>query len=127
MGCSGLMLLLLLFVGASGGTAKKTGSREGLMVTYWGQKSIEGNLSTACETGNYDILIIAFLNVFGRGIEPQLDLENHCNPAYGGCLWVSDEIETCQGLGIKVFLSIGGAVGFYDLTSDGMTWNSLVS
>nr|GLL41271.1 acidic endochitinase-like [Ipomoea trifida] len=77
---------------------------------YWGQFGDEGSLSATCATKNYDIVNIAFLTTFGSGQTPVLNLAGHCNPAINNCTGLSDEIRACQSQGIKVLLSIGGAV-----------------
>lgn len=102
------LLLLSLF--------KSSVDAAGIAV-YWGQNGNEGSLADACNTGNYQFVNIAFLNTFGNGQTPQLNLAGHCNPATNGCTKFSDEIKTCQGKGIKVLISLGGASGSYSLAS----------
>ncbi|CAA6653966.1 unnamed protein product [Spirodela intermedia] len=91
----------------------------GQIAVYWGQgnNKNEGTLRQTCETGRYSYVIIAFLNEFGEGRAPKLNLAGHCDPASGGCISVSDGIRACQGRGIKVLLSIGGGVGSYGLSN----------
>ncbi|KAE9605363.1 putative chitinase [Lupinus albus] len=84
---------------------------------YWGQHGAEGNLTDACNTGNYAIVNIAFLSSFGNGNNPQLNLGSHCDASNNGCSFLSNQIKTCQKLGIKVMLSIGGSAGNHDLSS----------
>ncbi|XVF09988.1 hypothetical protein REPUB_Repub07fG0145500 [Reevesia pubescens] len=84
---------------------------------YWGQNGNEGTLTATCATGRYTYVNIAFLNKFGNGRTPELNLAGHCNPASNGCTAVSDGIRSCQSRGIKVMLSIGGGVGSYSLSS----------
>ncbi|OWM63974.1 hypothetical protein CDL15_Pgr012015 [Punica granatum] len=82
---------------------------------YWGQNSNEGTLSEACATGKYAFINIAFLNRFGRGRNPGLNLAaGHCGSSPAGC---SAAINDCQAKGVKVFLSIGGTGGDYSLES----------
>ncbi|XP_071904297.1 acidic endochitinase-like [Coffea arabica] len=71
------------------------------IATYWGQNTTEGSLVDTCRKGIYDYVNIAFLINYGGGQTPQLNIAGHSLN--------SSEIETCQGLGIKVFLSLGGA------------------
>ncbi|KAJ6376018.1 hypothetical protein OIU77_000900 [Salix suchowensis] len=66
----------------------------------------EGTLAQTCATGRYAYVNIAFLNKFGNGQTPQLNLAGHCNPASGGCKIVSSGIKSCQQQGIKVLLSL---------------------
>ncbi|KAJ4722970.1 acidic endochitinase-like [Melia azedarach] len=90
----------------------------GVISVYWGQNGNEGSLEDACNTGNYGIVIIAFLTTFGNGQTPQINLAGHCDPASNGCTGLSNQIKACQNQGIKVLLSIGGASGSYFLSSD---------
>ncbi|KAI5400256.1 acidic endochitinase [Lathyrus oleraceus] len=85
------------------------------IAVYWGQNGGEGSLADACNTNNYQFVNIAFLSTFGRGQKPQLNLAGHCDPRINGCTKFSSEIQTCQGKGIKVFLSLGGVAGTYFL------------
>lgn len=88
------------------------------IATYWGQNSNAGTLAAACATGNYQYINIAFLNLFGNGRTPQLNLAEHCNPQIpGSCRSIGNDITGCQQRGIKVLLSLGGAVGSYSLSS----------
>ncbi|XP_057732218.1 hevamine-A [Arachis stenosperma] len=104
-----LSLLLLLLVGTSHG---------GGIAIYWGQNGNEGTLSQACATAKYSHVNIAFLNNFGNGQTPQMNLAGHCNPSIlNSCTKFSAEIKDCQSKGIKVLLSIGGGIGNYSLSS----------
>lgn len=84
---------------------------------YWGQNGNEGSLQDTCNTGNYGIVILAFLSTFGNGQTPQLNLAGHCDPPSGGCTGLSSEIAACKSQGIQVLLSIGGGAGSYSLSS----------
>ncbi|KAG5100259.1 hypothetical protein JHK82_045311 [Glycine max] len=84
---------------------------------YWGQNGGEGTLAEACNTRNYQYVNIAFLSTFGNGQTPQLNLAGHCDPNNNGCTGLSSDIKTCQDLGIKVLLSLGGGAGSYSLSS----------
>ncbi|CAL0328579.1 unnamed protein product [Lupinus luteus] len=106
----------------------------GDIVIYWGQSGYEGTLTQTCATGLYSIINIAFLNKFGNGQVPKLNLAGHCNPEANGCRILSSSIKQCQTLGIKVMLSIGGGIGRYSLSSssDAKTfadylWNNFLS
>ncbi|XP_052170471.1 acidic endochitinase-like [Diospyros lotus] len=92
-------------------------SHGGIISIYWGQNSGEDNLIDTCISQYYGIVNIAFLTTFGNGQTPVLNLVDHCDPASGGCVSMSSDIKTCQGLGIKVLLSIGGPTVSYTLTS----------
>ncbi|RLN03688.1 acidic endochitinase-like [Panicum miliaceum] len=91
----------------------------GGIAVYWGQNDGEASLSKTCASSNYKFVNIAFVFKFGKGQTPQLDLSSHCDPSSGGCKGLSKDIHLCQSRGIKVLLSIGGAVGSYGLTSEG--------
>ncbi|KAE8664044.1 Acidic endochitinase [Hibiscus syriacus] len=85
---------------------------------YWGQNGNEGTLAATCATGRYTYVNIAFLNQFGNGGTPGLNLAGHCNPASNGCAsLVGSGIKSCQSRGIRVMLSLGGGAGSYSLTS----------
>ncbi|XP_062154432.1 hevamine-A-like [Alnus glutinosa] len=106
------LLLPLLFLT----TLIKTSHAGGIAI-YWGQNGNEGTLTDTCATGRYSYVNIAFLNKFGNGQTPEINLAGHCNPASNGCTIVSEGIRNCQKRGIKVMLSIGGGVGNYSLAS----------
>ncbi|XP_021275146.1 hevamine-A-like [Herrania umbratica] len=101
-----LLVLALIEVSQAGGIS-----------VYWGQNGFETTLNKTCETGLYKYVNIAFLNKFGSGRIPELNLAGHCNPKNGGCKVVSIAIRNCQKQGIKVMLSIGGGLGQYSLAS----------
>lgn len=84
---------------------------------YWGQNNNEGTLTQTCATENYSYVIIAFLNKFGNGTTPEINLADHCDPSSNDCAMLSTDIKNCQAKGIKVLLSIGGADGEYGLVS----------
>lgn len=106
------LILLLFFFLTLVGT-----SHAGGIAIYWGQNGNEGTLSEACATGKYTHVNIAFLNKFGNGQTPEMNLAGHCNPATGSCTKFSADIKDCQSKGIKVLLSIGGGIGSYSLAS----------
>ncbi|KAM5555919.1 cysteine-rich receptor-like protein kinase 15 [Rosa sericea] len=91
-------------------------SHGGGIAIYWGQNGNEGTLNQTCATGKYKYVNIAFLNVFGGGQTPQINLAGHCNPASNGCAAVGPDVTFCQSLGVKVFLSLGGGIGNYSLS-----------
>lgn len=93
-------------------------SQSGGIAIYWGQSSYEGTLTQTCATGKYSYVNIAFLNKFGDGRNPEINLAGHCNPqSTNGCKILGDGIRYCQSRGIKVMLSIGGWEGSYSLAS----------
>ncbi|XP_010910507.2 acidic endochitinase-like [Elaeis guineensis] len=93
------------------------GSHAGSIAVYWGQYTAEGSLASACATGLYSYVNIAFLTTFGNGQTPVLNLAGHCDPSAGTCKGLSSDIKSCQSRGVKVLLSLGGASGSYSLSS----------
>lgn len=89
------------------------------IATYWGQYTDETGLADTCATGNYQFVNIAFLNIFGNGQTPALNLAGHCDtrPESNTCTRLSSDITACQNRGIKVLLSLGGEKGTYSLAS----------
>ncbi|GLJ32419.1 hypothetical protein SUGI_0652350 [Cryptomeria japonica] len=91
----------------------------GSIVIYWGQNGNEGSLRSTCSTGNYEMVILAFLATFGNGETPMINLAGHCDPyTKGSCSGLSSDIKACQSRGVKVLLSLGGGAGSYYLSSD---------
>lgn len=105
-----LILLSLLTLKSS-----EASSSNGIAI-YWGQNNGDQSLTSTCDTGNYKIVLIAFLNQFGCGKTPSLNLAGHCGD-WSPCTKLQPEIQHCQQNGIKVFLSLGGGVGDYSLCS----------
>ncbi|CAH9123694.1 unnamed protein product [Cuscuta epithymum] len=89
----------------------------GEIAIYWGQNGNEGSLRDTCASGNYNIVNVAFLTVFGSGRKPVLNLAGHCNPSSNTCTGLSADIKACKSQGIKVLLSLGGGIGNYSLSS----------
>ncbi len=107
--------------GGSGGSFN-AGSSSNLAV-YYGQSGATGQVTLAqmCQDSNVDIVILAFLTTFfGPGGYPTLNLGAACSGSSAAqtakgatgllsCPNVAQDIATCQGLGKKVLLSLGGA------------------
>ncbi|KAJ5100454.1 chitinase 2 [Penicillium angulare] len=99
----------------------------GQNVVYWGQNgggTIENNdLSTYCSsTAGVDIVVLAFLYEYGNGNEIASGIIGQsCSISTSGegsqCDDLAAAITTCQNNGVKVILSLGGAVGAYSLSS----------
>ncbi|RDX99154.1 hypothetical protein CR513_17834, partial [Mucuna pruriens] len=109
-----IILLLSLF------TFSSSHPDNGGIAVYWGQNNGDLELPATCDTGKYDIVLLAFLNKFGSGREPAWNFAGHCdNGALKKCTELEPEIKYCQSKGIKVLLSIGGAAGYsnYSLNS----------
>lgn len=92
-------------------------------VLYWGQNG-ETDLAKHCSSDlRADVIVLAFLHQFGNGnvlasgnIGTQCVISNTGEPS--GCQSLANAIKTCQTNGVKIFLSLGGAVGEYSLTSE---------
>lgn len=96
-------------------------------VVYWGQNgggTVENNdLSTYCtSTAGIDIIVLAFLYQYGNGNEIASGIIGQsCSISTSGepsqCDDLAAAISKCQANGVKVILSLGGAVGAYSLSS----------
>lgn len=96
-------------------------------VVYWGQNggdTIENNdLSTYCtSSAGIDIIVLSFLYDYGNGNTiPSGNIGQTCSISASGepsqCDGLADAIKTCQSNGVKIILSLGGAVGTYSLSS----------
>ncbi|CAJ1967850.1 unnamed protein product [Sphenostylis stenocarpa] len=95
-------------------------AKTGKIAVYWGQDKGDGTLSSTCESGNYEILLLGFLNTFGCGRTPSLDLDAHCGDHTSvPCTRLGTQIQSCQKKGVRVFLALGGPSGSYSLCSSG--------
>ena len=65
-------------------------------------------MTATCDTGNYDVVVLSFLNVFGCDKTPEWNFAGHCGN-WDPCTKLQPEIEHCQEKGVKLFLSLGGA------------------
>ncbi|QHO14377.1 hypothetical protein HN51_071751 [Arachis hypogaea] len=109
--------LSLLFIALSMLSSTTTSSSSGPGIAiYWGQNGKEGTLQQACATNNYKIVILAFLTVFGSGRTPKWNFAGHCGD-WSPCTKLAPQIHYCQSQNIKVFLSLGGGIGHYSLSS----------
>ncbi|EFJ22967.1 hypothetical protein SELMODRAFT_232631 [Selaginella moellendorffii] len=90
----------------------------GKIAAYWGQHDGEDDLDQVCSSGNYRIVMLAFLASFGNFLDPVLNLANHCDPSNGGCKAYSSKIKACQAKGVQIILSIGGGASGGYLVSD---------
>lgn len=96
-------------------------------VVYWGQNggsAVENNdLSTYCTpSAGIDIVVLAFLYEFGHGNTIAAGtIGQSCSISVTGdssqCENLATAINQCQSNGVKVILSLGGAVGAYSLSS----------
>ncbi|RHN73593.1 putative chitinase [Medicago truncatula] len=108
-----LILLLILTIFS---ITIKASSSDGNIAIYWGQNLEDGNLTSTCDTGNFKIVLLAFLNVFGGGRVPSWNFAGHCGD-WSPCTKLEPEIKHCQQKGVKVFLSLGGDSRNYSLSS----------
>ncbi|OKL58538.1 Endochitinase 2 [Talaromyces atroroseus] len=100
----------------------------GKSVLYWGQNGggVEENNDpgTYCNgTAGVDILILSFLYQYGNGVTVPGGLFGQTCQVLSntgsaqGCDEVAAAVTTCQENGIQVFLSVGGSLGGYSLSS----------
>ncbi|KAL3241111.1 chitinase RNJ42_03203 [Nakaseomyces bracarensis] len=88
---------------------------------YWGQNSAgsQQSLASYCQSTDADIYLLSFLNSFPN---IGLNFANACTDTYADgmlhCSQIAQDIKTCQSLGKKVLLSLGGASGSYSLSDD---------
>ena len=103
------------------------------LAVYYGQSPATDNytLEQICQDQNVDIVVLAFLTTFyGPGGQPSIDFGSAGGgtPTHGAqkinatglldCPFLAKNITTCQSLGKKVLLSLGGASGVTNFTSD---------
>ncbi|KGN56468.1 acidic endochitinase [Cucumis sativus] len=106
------LLTFLCFSLIAGSTANPRRSFE------LGVYSIKNGLIDACNSGNYQIINIVFTVSLGNAQTPEINVIDYCtSTGVDGCTKFSQEIKSCQALGIKIMLSIGGGVGKYNLNN----------
>jgi hypothetical protein len=103
------------------------------VAVYYGQTDMTSTvpLTTVCSDPNVDIIILAFVNKLSTGPAgyPTLNMGAKCWAATSaqisaGATGLIDcvgdgfasQVQACQGMGKKVMLSIGGAVGYSETT-----------
>ena len=135
------MRVSALFFALLAGSLASVDARRKL-VMYWGcnnpynaghKSFVDAPLETYCTKGNYDMVNIAFIEIFRDSRDhnlPNLHLfKSHCNTTFNGtspdpgvgllhCPEIGKQIKTCQAAGVKVGISLGGGVGAYSLSSD---------
>ncbi|EGW32173.1 uncharacterized protein SPAPADRAFT_55693 [Spathaspora passalidarum NRRL Y-27907] len=86
------------------------------IAVYWGQNGFgdQEPLATYCQNTNMDIVLLSFLNQFPDPLN--VNFANQCGGTFTDsdllhCSAIGEDIKTCQSLGKKVLLSLGGAVG----------------
>ncbi len=95
------------------------------VAVYYGQSGATGQvtLGQMCQDSSVDIVILAFVSdFFGAGGYPTLNLGAACSGASSAmtakgasgllsCPTMAQQITSCQSLGKKVLVSLGGAIG----------------
>jgi chitinase len=115
------LLVAILTISAAGWTCQP----EAQNVLYWGQGGIKENadLAAYCDSAaGVDIIVLAFLNEFGNGqVFPSGTIGQQCTISSTGepqnCDELATAIEKCKDNGVKVILSLGGAISGASLTS----------
>ncbi|KAI1487652.1 glycoside hydrolase superfamily [Biscogniauxia mediterranea] len=110
-------------------------TRDFKLNTYWGQSGYGDTLGQYCTLEGIDYVTLAFVNnspEHGDGTDyPGTNFASHCaadvyvkgdrySKLLRGCSSIVDDIKTCQDLGKKVLLSIGGvytAANDYSISS----------
>lgn len=122
-------LFLRSFAHAVPATLPRAASDGARLTVYWGAEDDSTTLADVCADSSYDIVNLAFLSYFfAGGGYPELSLSTLDGPSKAqsaaGATDLQDgsslvsAIEACQSAGKLVILSLGGAVGFADVTLD---------
>ncbi|KAL8967062.1 MAG: hypothetical protein Q9197_005638 [Variospora fuerteventurae] len=95
------------------------------MAVYWGQGPNQQRLAHFCADSHIDIIPVGFLNIFPdqvNGGYPGTNFGNQCapetyknkdgsaSPLLSNCPFIGPDIKTCQAMGKKILLSLGGAI-----------------
>ncbi|SCU85666.1 LANO_0C04940g1_1 [Lachancea nothofagi CBS 11611] len=92
------------------------------VAVYWGQASAgsQDSLASYCQSSDVDIVLLSFLYSFPDPVS--LDFSSACSSTFSDgvlhCDQIGEDIKTCQSLGKKIMLSMGGSVGSYGFSSD---------
>lgn len=108
---------------------RRRATSSGQSVMYWGQNG--GGVTEQTDPASYcngtsgiDILVFSFLYEFGNGNTipgggfGQVCTISSSSGEAQGCDEVAAAVTTCQEAGVKIFISLGGSVGGYSLSSD---------
>lgn len=99
-------------------------SAAGDLALYWGQASAgsQQSLGDYCRNTAGDIYIISFITTFGSGRDIGMNIAGYYNFFAGTQILnapaLGEQIKTCQSLGKKVLISLGGAAGSYGFNSE---------
>ncbi|GMF02357.1 unnamed protein product [Ambrosiozyma monospora] len=91
---------------------------------YWGQAtSTQDRLSSYCQKGDADIFLVSFMDRFSSASGAMdINFAGACSTQGSNgllkCDQIAEDIKTCQGLGKKILLSLGGSSGSYGFASD---------
>ncbi|GMM48472.1 chitinase [Pichia kluyveri] len=118
-------MLAILIITSILSTIVSALSEHNNVALYWGQNSAgtQETLASYCQSESADIYILSFMDIFGYSYSPQINFANACETAFEGssllhCSNIAADIKTCQSLGKKVLLSLGGASGAYGFSDD---------
>ncbi|KAI4285597.1 MAG: hypothetical protein L6R38_000499 [Xanthoria sp. 2 TBL-2021] len=122
------LLAIVASVSAATAAASFDAGANTNMAVYWsdqGQGPNQQRLAHFCADSSIDIIPIAFLNVFPdqvNGGYPGTNFGNQCgpetfknkdgsdSPLLSNCPLIGPDIKTCQAMGKKLLLSLGGAI-----------------
>ncbi|KAJ3140456.1 Chitinase 1 [Physocladia obscura] len=101
------------------------------LIGYWGQDTVyfdsgkvQGSLLSYCQSNNWDYINLSFMSEFSGGSNNyQLNFANFgdydttaiTSTSSEAMLSIGSDIMACQKLGVKIFLSLGGATGGYSV------------
>ncbi|RYP20702.1 hypothetical protein DL765_002652 [Monosporascus sp. GIB2] len=123
----------LVLAALSAVPALATFQKEYKLNTYWGQNGVGDTLAEYCASDNIDYVTLAFVNKSPEHANgyPGTNFAAHCaagvyynngkkTELLKDCSFIKEDIKTCQALGKKVLLSIGGeysSVNDYSISS----------
>ncbi|WJX24260.1 chitinase [Trifolium repens] len=120
---SKMQALILLLVLTIFPFTIKASSNDGGIVIYWGQNLGDGTLSSTCETGNYKIVLLAFLHVFGDGRVPNWNFAGHCGASGAYSLSSPDDAKNVADYLHTNFLTSGQFGPLGSVTLDGIDFD----
>ena len=118
--CSALLAATIFSQSTKASTFDASASNN--LALYWGQNSAgdQESLATYCEKGDANIIMLAFLYEYPSTVG--LNFADACTSTFSDgvldCTTIAADILTCQDLGVKILLSLGGSSGSYGFTSD---------
>ncbi|OBA27309.1 glycoside hydrolase [Hanseniaspora valbyensis NRRL Y-1626] len=118
--CSALLAATIFSQNTKASTFDASASNN--LALYWGQNSAgdQESLATYCEKGDANIIILSFLYEYPSTVG--LNFADACSSTFADgvldCTTIAADILTCQDLGVKILLSLGGSSGSYGFTGD---------